>query len=179
MPVHESFFDKPAVQIAGAIIAPNIGGWLSGIQTRPHIKNWYEKLNLPTFRPPNYMFPIAWTTLYSAMGYASYRVYKEGNGFDGDAKIPLILYGTQLALNYAWTPIFFGMHELKWSCVEIVALTAAAAATGYSFYNIDKTAGLLFIPYLAWLSFATFLNYSVYKMNPKAIEDKKPEEAKK
>lgn len=72
--------------------------------------------------------------------------------------------------------IFFFILQ---SCVEIVALTATAAATGCAFYNIDKTAGLLFVPYLAWLSFATFLNYSVYKMNPKAIEDKKPEEAKK
>jgi benzodiazapine receptor len=62
--------------------------------------------------------------------------------------------------------------------VEILALTATAAATGVSFYNIDKTAGLIFIPYLAWLSFASYLNYSIYRLNTPAIEDKKPEAAK-
>lgn len=114
MPVHESFFSKPAVQIAGAILLPNIGGWISGIQTKQHIKTWYETLQLPKCRPPNWVFPIAWTTLYTTMGYASYVIWKQGNGFNGAARMPLILYGSQLALNFAWTPIFFGMHELKW-----------------------------------------------------------------
>lgn len=164
---------KPVVQIGASILLPNIGGWASGVLTRQHIKTWYEHLNLPKCRPPNYAFPIAWTTLYTSMGYASYLVWKNGGGFGGTARYPLMLYGLQFALNMAWTPIFFGMHELKWSCVEIVALTATAAATGISFFNIDKTAGYLFIPYVAWLTFATYLNYSIYRMNPKAIEEKK------
>ena len=108
------------------------------------------------------------------MGYASYLVWKNGGGFGGAARFPLMLYTGQFALNMAWTPIFFGMHELKWSSVEIVALTAAATATGISFYNIDKIAGYLFIPYVAWLTFASYLNISIYRMNPpKGIEEKK------
>lgn len=125
---------KPIVQAGAAILLPNIGGWASGLITRQvrkyftqnesqidnydnniqHIKTWYEQLNKPKLRPPNYVFPIAWTTLYSSMGYASYLVWKNGGGFGGAARFPLMLYGAQFALNMAWTPLFFGMHELKW-----------------------------------------------------------------
>lgn len=106
--------DKPAVQIAGAVVLPNIGGILGGIITKNNIKTWFEGLKHPSFRPPNYVFGPVWTALYSSMGYASYVVYKQGGGFSGSAKYPLILYGAQIAANWAWTPIFFHFHELKW-----------------------------------------------------------------
>jgi translocator protein len=105
---------KPAVQITGAVILPNIGGWVGGFITQKSIKNWYEGLKFPKYRPPNYVFGPVWTALYSSMGYASYVVWKQGGGFNGNARVPLILFGTQLALNWAWTPIFFGLHNLKW-----------------------------------------------------------------
>lgn len=105
---------KPIVQIGAAVLLPNIGGWISGGITKHHIKSWYENLNLPKCRPPNYVFPIAWTTLYSGMGYASYLVWKDGGGFNGAAKFPLMLYGAQYALNMAWTPLFFGKKLLDW-----------------------------------------------------------------
>ena len=104
---------KPAVQIAGAVILPNLGGFAGGIITKNNIKSWYEGLKHPSFRPPNYLFGPVWTALYSSMGYASYVVYKQGGGFNGPARIPLMLYGSQLLLNWAWTPIFFHFHELK------------------------------------------------------------------
>jgi benzodiazapine receptor len=113
---------KPAVQIGAAILLPNIGGWASGIITRKHLKSWYQTLNLPKYRPPNAAFPIAWTSLYTSMGYASYLVWKNGGGFGGAARFPLMLYGAQFALNMAWTPLFFGMHELKWVSLKIKIL---------------------------------------------------------
>lgn len=113
MPVSE-WMQKPGVQLAGAILLPVMGGWVSGLQTKKHIKTWYEALEKPELRPPNWAFPPVWTALYTGMGYASYVVWKQGNGFNGPARIPLILYGTQLALNFAWTPLFFGKHDLKW-----------------------------------------------------------------
>ncbi|XP_029717779.2 translocator protein [Aedes albopictus] len=157
-------------KIAGAIVLPQIGGWINGYLTRQEIKSWYSTLNFPSFRPPNWIFGPVWTSLYAGMGYASYLVWRDGGGFHGVAQGPLVLYGAQLALNWAWTPIFFKKHELKWSCVELAALTATVAATGFAFFNVNKLAGLLFVPYLAWCSFATLLNYKIYELN--ASDDK-------
>uniref|UniRef100_A0A2M4AG45 Putative peripheral-type benzodiazepine receptor n=1 Tax=Anopheles triannulatus TaxID=58253 RepID=A0A2M4AG45_9DIPT len=152
-------------KIGAAVVLPQLGGFVNGYLTRREIEVWYSTLKFPSFRPPNWVFGPVWTTLYASMGYASYVVWKTGGGFSGPARIPLILYGTQLALNWAWTPIFFSYHQLKWSVVEIVALTSSVAATGVAFYGIDRLAGLLFVPYFAWCAFASVLNYSIYKLN--------------
>lgn len=111
------------LKIAGAVILPNIGGWLGSIITRANIKPWYASLAKPKFNPPNYVFAPAWTSIYAGMGYASYLVYQDllanGNGFDRRAQMACILYANQLALNWAWTPIFFKYHSLKWVRIDI------------------------------------------------------------
>lgn len=107
---------KPAVQIAVAIVLPSVGGFVLnsfGGSGFPDNDKWFEGLKFPSFRPPNWVFPPVWATLYSSMGYASYVIYKQGGGFNGPARIPLILYGSQLALNWAFIPVFTGVKNLK------------------------------------------------------------------
>ncbi|XP_055726188.1 translocator protein-like [Salvelinus fontinalis] len=98
--------------------------------------------------------------------YGSYLVWKECGGFTEDAVAPLGLYALQLALNWAWTPIFFGAHKLKMALIKIVMLTGAVGATMASWYPVNRTASLLLTHYLAWLCLATSLNYCIWRENP-------------
>jgi len=99
------------------------------------------------------------------MGYASYRVWSAGGGFSGEAKFPLIAFIIQLILNWIWTPIFFGIHEIGWAFVEILILWVAIVITTVLFFRIDTIAGCLLLPYIAWVSFASVLNGTLWKLN--------------
>ncbi|KAI8422901.1 hypothetical protein MSG28_014013 [Choristoneura fumiferana] len=161
----------------GSIILPNVGGWANGVYFAGQIrteqgKTWYDELKKPWWNPPKWVFGPAWTILYSSMGYASYRVLEECDGFTERAVVPLSLYGTQLLMNWAWTPIFFGLKDFKLAFIEIVALSGVATATTISFVQVDKPAAALMLPYLAWLGYASSLSYYIYKNNPKITEVK-------
>ncbi|KAM4582127.1 translocator protein isoform 2-T2 [Fundulus diaphanus] len=162
----------------GLTALPQVGGLYGGFITRKEVKTWYPTLNKPSWRPPNAAFPVVWTCLYTGMGYGSYLIWKELGGFTEDALVPLGLYGLQLALNWAWTPIFFGAHKLKWASffsssafVEIVFLTGTVGATMVSWYPVSRTASLLLAPYLSWLCLATALNYRIWRDNPEKKEE--------
>ncbi|XP_068084781.1 translocator protein-like isoform X2 [Anabrus simplex] len=154
----------------GAAILPNIGGWVNGYFLVDQVRTWYPTLILPKWSPPGWVFISVWTILYFSMGYASYLVWRDGGGFTGAAQLPLALYASQLALNWAWPLIFFGAHNLKWSLVEICIWWLNVAGCGYFFFSINSTAGFLMVPYLAWLTFDTSLSYCVYRDNPKSKE---------
>ena len=104
------------------------------------------------------------------MGYSSYLVYKEG----GDT-MALVLYSLQLLLNWAWTPIFFGLHNVKLAAYEILAFWVAVAACGMKFFTINTVAGMLFIPYLFWVTFAMTLTFNIWSKNgdkPEPVKEK-------
>ncbi len=122
---------------------------------------WYLALDKPAWNPPAWLFGPAWTLLYTLMAVAAWLVWKRV-GFTR----PLGFYFVQLALNAAWTPIFFRAHQLGWALIEIVALWIAILATLLSFRRVNTAAGWLFVPYLAWVTFATVLNFTLWKMNP-------------
>ncbi len=121
---------------------------------------WYAGLSKPAWNPPAWLFGPVWTLLYTLMAVAAWLVWKRV----GFAK-PLTFYFVQLALNAAWTPIFFGAHALGPALGVIVALWVAILVTWLSFRRVNAAAGWLFVPYLAWVSFATYLNFTLWRLN--------------
>ncbi|KAK6169239.1 hypothetical protein SNE40_020324 [Patella caerulea] len=150
---------------AFAIILPNLGGFAGLFVTRSNnSRHWYQNLNKP-WRPSGGVIGPIWTYLYCTMGYASYLVWRDGGGFNGRARLPLAVFGTQLALNWAWTPIFFGAKKLDLATIEIGALWGAIVATIVTFKPINKTSSYLLLPYLGWISVASCINYYIWRNN--------------
>ncbi|MCM2372087.1 TspO/MBR family protein [Aporhodopirellula aestuarii] len=138
-------------------------GGLGAIATTPEIGNWYKTIEKPSWNPPGYVFGPVWTTLYIMMAVAAWLVWKPA-GFK-PAKIPLMLFGVQLILNVAWSWIFFSQHQSGWAFAEIVVLWSAIVATTVAFFRSSKLAGWLMVPYLVWVSFASVLNYAIWRLN--------------
>ena len=147
-----------ALGLAAAILI-TFCATLAGIFSTPD--DWYAALAKPSWNPPGWIFGPVWTALYLMMATAAWLVWKS----DGWGK-SLWLYLTQLALNAAWTPIFFGAHLLGWAFMEILFMWLAILLTLLAFRRVHKTAALLLLPYLAWVTFAAFLNFTLWRMNP-------------
>ena len=125
---------------------------------------WYESLKKPTWTPPNWLFPVAWTTLYLLMAASAARI----SGMEGVA-YGLAFWSVQIAFNTLWTPIFFGLRRLRAAMGVMVGLWLSVAATTWAFFALDFWAGLMFAPYLAWVSVAGALNFWVMRNNPDPV----------
>jgi tryptophan-rich sensory protein len=136
---------------------------LGSLATTPEIPTWYSRINKPSWTPPNWLFGPVWTALYAAMAVAAWLVWKQGGWRDNRAA--LILFAVQLSLNLAWSFIFFKFHQTGWAFLEIVLLWLAIAATLIVFAKSSKTASILMAPYLAWVTYAAALNYSIWRSN--------------
>ncbi len=139
-------------------------GAIGGLATYPAIPGWYASLSKPPFNPPNWVFGPVWTTLYVLMGIAAYAVYRAGMK-KNEVRGALAVFGAQLGLNVLWSLLFFGLHSPLYGLLCIVALWAAIAVTIIRFYAISKTAGLLLVPYILWVSFASLLNFYIWMLN--------------
>jgi tryptophan-rich sensory protein len=134
---------------------------MTGASFRPG--EWYEHLKKPSWRPPNRLFAPVWTVLYVMMALAGWLVWREV-GFVG-AALPLTVYALQLVLNAAWSPLFFGLHRPDLGFLDIVLVWLSIIATIALFWPIHIGAALLLLPYLAWVTFAAALNFSVWRLN--------------
>ncbi len=140
-------------------------GYFSGMVTRESITTWYPTLVKPSFNPPNWVFAPVWTILYIMMGVAGGMVWNRLEQDPENVKKAFTFFIIQLALNAAWSVIFFYFHNPFLALIEVILFWLLIFETHIQFKKIDITAGLLFIPYLAWVSFATVLNASIWWLN--------------
>lgn len=147
-----------------AILLPLLVGATSGFFTTTGVGSWYQTIQKPSWNPPNWIFGPVWTTLYVLMGIALFLVWKADTS--NEAKKPaLILFALQLVFNFFWSFIFFNQHAIGWALVEIIGMWLMILATIFAFANISKTAAWLLVPYISWVSFASILNYTIWKLN--------------
>ena len=128
---------------------------------------WFDALTKPAIMPPGWLFPFAWSILYILMGIALALIL-DARGAKGRT-IAILLFGFQLALNLAWSPVFFAMHRIMLAFGLIVAILLWASVTTLLFWRIRRAAGVLMLPYLVWLSFAALLNWQVHLLNPNGV----------
>lgn len=147
-----------------AIAICELAGIIGSLFTVQAIPTWYADLAKPALNPPSFVFGPVWTVLYALMGIAAFLVWKKSKG-NKSAKPALIIFGIQLALNAAWSIIFFGMQSPGLALVDIILMWIAIIATIFAFNKISRTAALLLLPYLLWVSFAMYLNYSIWLLN--------------
>lgn len=123
-------------------------------------QTWYFSLAKPSWSPPAAVFGPAWTLLYTLMGIAAWGVWQK-QGW----RRPLAVWLMQLGLNTAWTPIFFGLHQPGWAFVEICVLWVTVALMIGMFSRVARWTAVLLLPYLAWITFASALNFEIWRMN--------------
>jgi len=166
-----------------AIAVSELAGIIGSVFTISAIPNWYAGLVKPALNPPAWVFGPAWTTLYALMGVSLFLVWKQHSSIldpssraklatgQGNVrmlrmwKIGIAVFFVQLSLNSVWSIIFFGLQNPGWALVDIVLLWLAIVWTIAVFYKISKPAAYLLAPYLLWVSFASYLNYSIWALN--------------
>lgn len=143
-----------AIFLAACFAAGSTGGLFSP-------GDWYDRLKKPWWTPPNWLFPVAWTLLYVCMAAAGARV-----AVSPDNGIAMAFWALQIALNGLWTPVFFGLKKMRLGLIVLSGLWVSVAASVVALWQVDMIAGLLFLPYLAWVSVAGALNAPVLRLNP-------------
>lgn len=155
---------RDTLRLVLAVALPLAVGFLAGRVTAPAVATWYPELVRPAFTPPSWVFAPVWTTLYLAMGVAAWLVWRQGLSTPGVA-LALCVFLVQLALNGLWSLLFFGMRSPAAGLVDIVLLWIALVACTVLFFGRSTWAGILMVPYAAWVSFAAVLNASIWVLN--------------
>lgn len=136
---------------------------IGGAITATSVDTWYQALEKPPFNPPDWVFAPVWTTLYILMAIAAWRVWRRRSSeVTGKA---FVVFAVQLGLNLAWSFLFFGLQRIDLALFEIVILLCAIITNMIMFWRIDRLAGLSFLPYAAWVTYAMVLNASLWLLN--------------
>lgn len=161
----ESRWASDAVRLIVSILIAQSAGVVGSFFTAPAIPTWYETLVKPSFTPPNWVIGPVWVVLYTLIGIALFLVWRMGLE-KREVRIAIGIFAVQLVLNALWSWAFFGLQSPLTGLIVIIVLWVAILLNIVIFYRISKTAGLLLIPYILWVSFATALNYSIWILNP-------------
>jgi tryptophan-rich sensory protein len=159
----EDWWKTGLLCVAAIEVLGGLSGWLSH---SGYGNPWFDALTKPGFMPPGYLFGIVWPVLYALLGIALALILAEPPS--DRRRVGLIMFFLQLALNFAWSPIFFAGHDISLAKYVIFVMAALAAAAAGQFLRINRTAGWLMAPYLAWLVFAATLNSAIEGLNPGA-----------
>ena len=161
-----TYLPQGASQWIGLVVAIGIcfaAAWVGSLYTTPAIPGWYASLQKPTWNPPNWVFGPVWTLLYLMMAFAVWLVWRERSV--AGAPLAIAVFVVQLMLNSLWSIIFFGWKNPGLALVEIFFLWAAIFTTMLLFWRISQPAAWLMWPYLLWVTFAGFLNLSIWRLN--------------
>lgn len=147
-----------------SIVICQAAGFFGALFTTPSIPTWYESLQKPIFNPPNVIFAPVWTFLYFLMGVSLFLVWKSGIG-KKEVKEGILFFFCQLLLNIVWSILFFGLKQPLFAFIEIIILWIFILLTIVYFFKVSRIASILLIPYILWVSFASVLNFSLWKLN--------------
>lgn len=154
---------KYKIYIISILIALGVGG-LSALLTSNNM-NLYNEIITPPLSPPSILFPIVWTILYVLMGISSAMIYNQKEDYPKEVRNALIVYAINLFLNFTWSIIFFNFKAYFFAFIWLLLLWTTILTMIVKFYNIKPTAGYLQIPYLLWVTFAGYLNLSIFLLN--------------
>ena len=146
-----------------SILLPQLVGTVGALFTFPSIASWYMFLEKPSFTPPDWLFGPVWSTLYVLMGISLFLVVR--HAIKGSSIRAVQLFFLQLFLNLLWSIVFFGSHSIGGGLVVIITMWFLIVLTILKFAKISQTASLLLLPYLAWVTFATYLNFAIFMLN--------------
>ena len=153
---------KNFLKLVVSLAVCQLAGAIGALFTVSSVKVWYSTLSLPSLNPPSWVFGPVWTILYILMGIALYLIWQSNSK---DRNRVLWLFAVQLVLNAIWSPIFFGTHAIGLALVIIIFMWSAIAMTIFVSQKISKTIAWLLVPYIAWVSFATYLNFALWWLN--------------
>jgi len=151
------------IKLAVSILLPLSVGAVAGMFTSQAVPTWYASLNRPSFNPPNWVFGPVWTSLYILLGVSFFLIWKENPS--KNRNLAIIVFATQMLLNFSWSFIFFYFNMIGVALLEIILLWISIASMIYLFYKMKPLAAYLNIPYLLWVSFAIILNAGYYFLN--------------
>ena len=152
------------IKLIISVALPVMVGGVSGLFTRPEIDGWYKSIQKPDWQPPNWVFGPVWTLLYILMGIALYLVWTSHSSAIQKRKA-IFYWSLQLVLNFFWSYIFFSLHRIDLALAEILLLWLFIVVTIFLFARNSKPAAWLLVPYIAWVSFAGILTFTLYQLN--------------